>query len=62
MRKPGMQERQGLMAACLEEIAFHNGWMTAADVLRIAEPMRKNEYGQYLLRMLEQAEQEAHLQ
>ncbi len=54
-----LQERQGLMAACLEEIAFHNGWMTAADVLRIAEPMRKNEYGQYLLRMLQQAEQEA---
>ncbi|MBI1761368.1 MAG: glucose-1-phosphate thymidylyltransferase RfbA [Acidobacteria bacterium] len=57
-----LQERQGLMAACLEEIAFHNGWMTAADVARIAEPMRKNEYGQYLLRMLQQAEQEAHLQ
>ncbi len=57
-----LQERQGLMAACLEEIAFHNGWMTAEDVLRIAEPMRKNEYGQYLLRMLRQADEEAHLQ
>lgn len=57
-----LQERQGLMAACLEEIAFHNRWMTAADVLRIAEPMKKNEYGQYLLRMLQQAEQEAALQ
>jgi glucose-1-phosphate thymidylyltransferase len=56
-----LQERQGLMAACLEEIAFHNGWMSAEDVLRIAEPMRKNEYGQYLLRMLQQAEQEAQL-
>ena len=54
-----LQERQGLMAACLEEIAFHNGWMTPEDVLRIAEPMRKNEYGQYLLRMLQQVEQGA---
>jgi glucose-1-phosphate thymidylyltransferase len=48
-----LQERQGLMAACLEEIAYHNGWMSAEEVLRIAEPMKKNEYGQYLLRMLQ---------
>ncbi len=49
-----LQDRQGLMVACLEEIAYHQGWMTAADVARIAEPMKKNEYGQYLLKMLEQ--------
>nr|MBP6824518.1 glucose-1-phosphate thymidylyltransferase [Acidobacteriota bacterium] len=49
-----LQERQGLMVSCLEEIAFREGWMTAADVRRIAEPMKKNEYGQYLLRMIEQ--------
>jgi glucose-1-phosphate thymidylyltransferase len=49
-----LQDRQGLMVACLEEIAFHQGWITAADVARVAEPMRKNEYGRYLLRMLEQ--------
>ena len=48
-----LQERQGLMAACLEEIAYHLGWITAEDVARIAEPMRKNDYGKYLLRMLE---------
>jgi glucose-1-phosphate thymidylyltransferase len=48
-----LQERQGLMAACLEEIAYYNGWMTAEEVQRIAEPMKKNEYGQYLLRMLQ---------
>lgn len=53
-----LQERQGLMAACLEEIAYHNGWMKDEDVLRIAEPMKKNEYGQYLLRMLQQAQAE----
>ncbi|HQR32699.1 MAG TPA: glucose-1-phosphate thymidylyltransferase RfbA [Blastocatellia bacterium] len=49
-----LQERQGLMVSCLEEIAYREGWMTADDVRRIAEPMKKNEYGQYLLRMLEQ--------
>ncbi|MFN0084573.1 MAG: glucose-1-phosphate thymidylyltransferase RfbA [Blastocatellia bacterium] len=52
-----LQDRQGLMVACLEEIAFHQGWISAAEVARIAQPMKKNEYGQYLLRMLEQ---EAH--
>lgn len=49
-----LQERQGLMVSCLEEIAYREGWMTAEDVRRIAEPMKKNEYGQYLLRMIEQ--------
>lgn len=48
-----LQERQGLMVSCLEEIAYHEGWMSADDVRRIAEPMKKNEYGQYLLRMIE---------
>jgi glucose-1-phosphate thymidylyltransferase len=47
-----IEERQGLMVACLEEIAFTMGYMTAADVRRIAEPMRRNAYGQYLLRLL----------
>jgi glucose-1-phosphate thymidylyltransferase len=49
-----LQERQGLMASCLEEIAYKMGYITAIDVLRIAEPMRKNEYGRYLISMLEQ--------
>lgn len=49
-----LQERQGLMVSCLEEIAYREGWMTTEEVRRIAEPMRKNEYGQYLLRMIEQ--------
>ncbi|MDQ3011013.1 MAG: glucose-1-phosphate thymidylyltransferase RfbA [Acidobacteriota bacterium] len=52
-----LQERQGLMVSCLEEIAYHEGWMTADEVVRIATPMKKNEYGQYLLRMLEQKSQ-----
>jgi glucose-1-phosphate thymidylyltransferase len=48
-----IEERQGLMVACLEEIAFKMGYITALDVMRIAEPMRKNSYGQYLLRLVE---------
>jgi glucose-1-phosphate thymidylyltransferase len=48
-----LEERQGLMVACLEEIAFKMGYITALDVLRIAEPMRKNSYGQYLVSLVE---------
>lgn len=49
-----LQERQGLMVACLEEIAYSRRWITAEDVERIASPMKKNAYGQYLLHLLEQ--------
>jgi glucose-1-phosphate thymidylyltransferase len=49
-----LQERQGLMVACLEEIAYRQSWITAHEVERIASPMAKNAYGQYLLRMLKQ--------
>jgi glucose-1-phosphate thymidylyltransferase len=48
-----IEERQGLMVACVEEIAYTMRYITAADLLRIAEPMRGNSYGQYLLRLLE---------
>ena len=47
-----IETRQGLMVACLEEIAYRMGWIGAADVERIAKPMRDNTYGQYLLRLL----------
>jgi glucose-1-phosphate thymidylyltransferase len=47
-----LETRQGLMVACLEEIAYRAGWIGAADVERIAKPMRDNAYGQYLLRLL----------
>ena len=47
-----LQRRQGLMVACPEEIAYRQGWISAEDVLRIAAPLRKNGYGQYLERML----------
>jgi glucose-1-phosphate thymidylyltransferase len=49
-----VEERQGLMVACLEEIAYHMGYITAADLARLAESMGSSSYGQYLRRVLEQ--------
>jgi len=49
-----IEHRQGLKVACPEEIAYRSGWIDAEDVARIAEPLRKNGYGQYLLRMLDE--------
>src|SRR5262249_49941088 len=49
-----IEERQGLMVACLEEIAYRMGYITAADLARLARAMGSSAYGQYLLRMLEQ--------
>ena len=49
-----IEERQGLKVACLEEIALRMGYITAADVERLAGAMRNSSYGQYLLRVLEQ--------
>lgn len=46
---------QGLKVACLEEIAFNQGWLTAEDLKRIAKPMLKNEYGQYLNALADKA-------
>ncbi|HEY7444534.1 MAG TPA: glucose-1-phosphate thymidylyltransferase RfbA [Vicinamibacterales bacterium] len=49
-----IEERQGLMIACLEEIAYRLGYVTADHVRGLAEPMKNAGYGQYLLKMLEQ--------
>ena len=46
-----IEKRQGLKVACLEEIAFLSGWITAEKLREIAVPMAKNPYGQYLLRV-----------
>ena len=46
-----IEKRQGLKVACLEGIAFRKGWIDAARLRSIAEPMAKNQYGQYLLKM-----------
>jgi glucose-1-phosphate thymidylyltransferase len=43
-----LQKRQGLMVACPEEIAYRQDWISAEDVLRLAKPLKKNSYGQYL--------------
>ena len=47
-----LEKRQGLKVSCPEEIAWRQGWIDAAQLQRRAEPMRKNGYGQYLLRLL----------
>jgi glucose-1-phosphate thymidylyltransferase len=49
-----IEERQGLMVACVEEIAFRLGWITRDHLRRIAEPMKHNTYGQYLLAILDE--------
>ena len=49
-----VEERQGLMVACLEEIAYRMGYITSADVTRLAREMASSAYGQYLFRVLEQ--------
>ena len=49
-----VEDRQGLMVACLEEIAFRLGYIGADDVLRLAGPMSSSTYGEYLRRLVEQ--------
>lgn len=46
-----IENRQGLMVACLEEIAFSKGYISQKQVLTLAEPLKKNEYGQYLIKI-----------
>ena len=46
-----IEKRQGLKVACLEEIAFENGWITAEELRELAKPMENNQYGQYLVRL-----------
>lgn len=48
-----IERRQGLKIACLEEIGYNNGWITKEDMKRLAAPMIKNQYGQYLMRIIE---------
>ena len=47
-----IEKRQGLKVACLESIGSENGWLTADDLRRVAQPMAKNQYGQYLLKLV----------
>ncbi|MGE5167956.1 MAG: sugar phosphate nucleotidyltransferase, partial [Deltaproteobacteria bacterium] len=49
-----IENRQGLKVCCPEEIAFMNGWIDAEQVLRLAKPLAKNGYGQYLQQLVKQ--------
>lgn len=48
-----IEKRQGLKVACLESIGYEMGWLSDDDIRRVAQPMAKNQYGQYLLKMIE---------
>ena len=50
-----IEKRQGLKVACLEDIAYNSGWISREELLAAAEPMAKNEYGQYLIRLAEES-------
>jgi glucose-1-phosphate thymidylyltransferase len=47
-----IEHRQGFKIACLEEIAFNNKWLSAEEITRLAKPMMKNSYGQYLMSLI----------
>lgn len=51
-----IEKRQGLKVACLEGIAFRKGWITAEKMRELAQPMIKNQYGQYLLQVIDEVE------
>jgi glucose-1-phosphate thymidylyltransferase len=51
-----LEKRQGLKVACLEGIAFRKGWISADKMRELAKPMLKNQYGQYLLQVVEEVE------
>jgi glucose-1-phosphate thymidylyltransferase len=46
-----IEKRQGLKVACLEEIAYKRGWIDKVQLRKLAEPMAKNDYGKYLLKI-----------
>jgi len=47
-----IEKRQGLKIACLEEIAYGKGWISKEQLIELARPMEKNQYGQYLLNIV----------
>ena len=53
-----IEKRQGLKVACLEGIAYRNGWITEGKMRELAKPMLKNQYGQYLLQVIDEKKSE----
>ena len=49
-----IEKRQGLKVACLEGIAYRKGWITAEKLREVAQPMLKNDYGRYLMSILDE--------
>jgi glucose-1-phosphate thymidylyltransferase len=49
-----MERRQGLKVACVEEIAFRLGWITASEIERLAAPLGSSAYGRYLKQMIQE--------
>ena len=52
-----LEKRQGLKVACLEGIAYRQGWIAAEKLREVAQPMLKNDYGRYLLSILDEGNQ-----
>ena len=52
-----LEKRQGLKVACLEGIAYRQGWINEERMRELAQPMIKNQYGQYLLRVIDEVRQ-----
>ena len=52
-----LEKRQGLKVACLEGIAYRQGWITEERMRELAKPMLKNRYGQYLLKVIDEVKQ-----
>jgi len=52
-----IEQRQGLKVACLEEIAYRKGYINGSQLKQLAKPLKKNQYGRYLLRLLDKSKQ-----
>lgn len=57
-----IEKRQGLKVACLEGIAYRNGWISEKKMRELAKPMLKNQYGQYLLKVIDEMKEEINSQ
>jgi glucose-1-phosphate thymidylyltransferase len=53
-----IEKRQGLKVACLEDIAYRQGWIDSDKMRALAQPMLKNQYGQYLLKVIDEIERD----